>query len=36
MLAEVIAGKALTARAVLGFWPANTVGLRHYRDLRRR
>jgi 5-methyltetrahydrofolate--homocysteine methyltransferase len=26
MLAEVIANKSLTARAVLGFWPANTVG----------
>ena len=26
MLAEVIADKSLTARAVLGFWPANTVG----------
>ncbi len=25
MLAEVIANKSLTARAVLGFWPANTV-----------
>ncbi|MGI4870386.1 MAG: methionine synthase [Janthinobacterium lividum] len=26
MLAEVIENKSLTARAVLGFWPANTVG----------
>ncbi|GAA4503723.1 methionine synthase [Hymenobacter ginsengisoli] len=26
MLAEVIADKSLTARAVLGFWPANTKG----------
>nr|WP_232341484.1 methionine synthase [Hymenobacter ginkgonis] len=26
MLAEVIASKSLTARAVLGFWPANTQG----------
>jgi len=25
MLAEIIADKSLTARAVLGFWPANTV-----------
>jgi len=26
MLAEIIAGKHFTARAVIGFWPANSVG----------
>ncbi len=26
MLAEIIAGKHFTARAVMGFWPANSVG----------